>query len=458
MDQIVELAKRCGAVDLFGSAGDPPPSDEVLAGRMQQGALVLPLPYRDAYATPICTNLPRLQQLATAGRIHTTSVEALGGALFQHTPGFSQAAPLRRFLAVVCDLYDSFLNAEKRAGLMLPMDEVLPPLATFQHTGDRGPFTIEVDLVRKFAGGATGLVSLPATFADHPLLWASLCHETGGHDVIHADEGLLSELQALIGPTLAGLPMPAGVSAEQMAALWHYWMDEAAADIYGVLNVGPAFGPSTAALLAGFNKSSGGELMLRLESGFSPDDARHALDPHPMDALRQHLALGAIDKFAGLAPSVRNDYVARIEAMTRALTPEGDAHISGVVNGPAGQMALEFAAPVETLRTIARAVGAAIATAAPGALHGHSIQDIETWDDADEARVQAMLTALGKKQSIVGMGDDAQLLAGATLAALAAPGDYDAITKALNDALDHSFANDPLWGLPAPDHMYMRYR
>lgn len=56
--------------------------------------------------------------------------------------------------------------------------------------------------------------------------------------------------------------------------------------------------------------------------------------------------------------------------------------------------------------------------------------------------------------AIAGVGDDAQLLAGATAALAADPGSYDAVTKRLNDALDTSFARDPIWGPSAPDLMF----
>lgn len=48
-------------------------------------------------------------------------------------------------------------------------------------------------------------------------------------------------------------------------------------------------------------------------------------------------------------------------------------------------------------------------------------------------------------------GDDAQLLAGATLAAFAGSTSYDLISQGLNDALDASWAADPIWSLPKPD-------
>ena len=35
---------------------------------------------------------------------------------------------------------------------------------------------------------------------------------------------------------------------------------------------------------------------------------------------------------------------------------------------------------------------------------------------------------------------------------------YGAVTQWLNQALDHSFHTDPVWGYPDPDPMYVRYR
>ena len=63
-------------------------------------------------------------------------------------------------------------------------------------------------------------------------------------------------------------------------------------------------------------------------------------------------------------------------------------------------------------------------------------------------------TKLLAKQSIVNLGDDAQLLAGANAALLENPALYDSITSALNAALDASFANDPIWGPPKPDGVF----
>ncbi len=56
---------------------------------------------------------------------------------------------------------------------------------------------------------------------------------------------------------------------------------------------------------------------------------------------------------------------------------------------------------------------------------------------------------------MAGQGDDAALLAGATLAAFDQPGAYDTITARLDEALDASFASDPIWGTPTPDRSFV---
>ena len=104
----------------------------------------------------------------------------------------------------------------------------------------------------------------------------------------------------------------------------------------------------------------------------------------------------------------------------------------------------------------ARARGGAAADTRLRTLKRHAIQEIETWDDADEGAARRIATALAHGTPVSGMGDDAQLLAGSTLALLDNPGRYDKVTTALNEALDNSFALDPIWGRPKTDHAYVR--
>jgi hypothetical protein len=197
---------------------------------------------------------------------------------------------------------------------------------------------------------------------------------------------------------------------------------------------------------------------LRMESGFDPNDPSRALDPHPTDILRPYLAAGVIDTLTGLSRSVRESYTGMIEQLAADLADGDTVTLAG--NIPLDRdrlMPLQVQAPLAAMQQAARNIGGFIATARLNALGGHSIQDIETWDDSDESRAQAVKAALLAHSDIGNLGDDAQLLAGATLALLDEPDLYDSVTNSLNAGLDLSFQRDPIWGAPQGDAIYIRY-
>jgi hypothetical protein len=195
-----------------------------------------------------------------------------------------------------------------------------------------------------------------------------------------------------------------------------------------------------------------------MQSGFDPRDPSRTLDPHPTDILRLHLAAGVIDTLTQLSPASRSTYTHMIEQLA-ALLATGDT-VTIVGNIPVQRdrlQPIQIQAPLAGMQQAARNVGGFIATVQLTALGGHSIQEIETWDDNDESQAQAIKTAALAGRDISSLGDDAQLLAGATLALLEQPEQYDTVTHLLNAALDVSFGRDPIWGAPRPDAIYIRY-
>ena len=459
MDTFTKLYQRLLRIDFFGTAGEPLPHGTTLVKAVNVGANVLPHVYSDGYAQPLEHNLKRLVQLETARRLEPGTVETLAAAVYQHHNGSANSQQLERFLAVISNLYRSFLDKTKRAAANIPFSETLPPLAMFQHNGQSGPFTVTVEQVTDLIAAPIGVVSMPATYANDPLIWAALAHETGGHDVTHADAGLLDELAENISVALAGMPPPQGISREDLAQLWAYWIDEASADVFGLLNIGPAFAPNLAVFFAALGaEGADAPPTLRMESGFDPDDPSRTLDPHPTDILRLHLAAGVIDMLAGLSKESRDKYNQMIEELATMLSTGPTVTIRG--NIPLSRdnlLPIDVQVPLADMQQAARNVGGFIATAKLSALDDHSIQDIETWDDNDEARAMAVKNAVLASQPIANLGDDAQLLAGVTLALLDQPDLYDAATQALNDGLDLSFKRDPIWGAPQPDAIYIRY-
>ena len=165
-------------------------------------------------------------------------------------------------------------------------------------------------------------------------------------------------------------------------------------------------------------------------SGFDSNDPSRLLDPHPTDILRLHLAAGVIDTLTQLAPAARSKYNQMIDGLS-AMLATGDT-VTIVGNIPIQRdhlQPMQLRVPLQAMQQAARNVGGFIATAKLTTLAGHSIQDIETWDDSDEARAQAVKEAVLAGKSIGDLGDDAQLLAGATIALLEQPGQYNQVTK-----------------------------
>src|SRR5260370_10030145 len=99
-------------------------------------------------------------------------------------------------------------------------------------------------------------------------------------------------------------------------------------------------------------------------------------------------------------------------------------------------MAIKEAMKLSDAAAAARQVGRIIATGQFKALNNHSIQDIETWDDADEEIAQSISGQILRNESLIGRGDDPQLLARVTLAVLQRPALHHAAGALLNAALD----------------------
>jgi hypothetical protein len=450
------------AIDLFGTAPPAPPwgtkmpTSAQLTASLHAGENLVPIVFRDHYVTPFEHSIGRV---INALQGDAMTVETLAGAVYQHAD--KDVAPdLHRFLAVISNFYRSFLDARKRLGAGFPLIEQDPPLAMFQHSGEAGPFTITAEQIKQLTGGTIGVVSLPATYRKHPILWASLAHETGGHDVLHADEALLPELTAGVKAIFGGGPIGGSglTTAQLLSALWGYWIDESASDIYGVLNIGPTFGHNLGVFFAALNAVGGGTAgppRIRTTSG--PDE-RGTLDPHPTDLLRLDLIIGAVGALSGLAQATRTRYVNELRQLSVLLG--GGAKTIGLqgvlpLDGSRA-VRLNHSLPLADMQAAARRVGAFIVTSKLRALGNHSIQDLETWDDADEATAATIASAIAKNTKITGVGDDAQLLAGAMLALLKNAGLYQQTTKLLSDALDESYRNDAIWGAPQRDVLWLR--
>jgi hypothetical protein len=483
LNKFTGFYERLLDIDLTGTVPGirPPLSSEIsVRGAIAKGAPFLPHVYRQDFYTPLDAALPHVfekltQEVKSRQKTPadmTERLEQIYAAIYQHGPGTTKvngSAELRRFLAVVSNLFRSFTDRDKRASAGVKLVTATPPLAFFQSDSEQGPYTIESDLMQQLLGVGIGIVSLPATYRAHPVIWASLSHEVCGHDVIHADEGLLPEMVAAVRSLLA----PGGFAPRKQldgaalnALIWSYWMDEAAADVYGVLNMGPTFPLNLAAFLSAYRARIAVDIHQqprpaapRVETDALPREAEpgaNRLEDHPVDILRLYLAIGAIEALSDLNATARADYVASVTAVADMIAGGAtEIRLEGIIdNGPADKIPVKATIPLPEAAAAAREVGKMIASRKFKALAGHSIQEIETWDDADEAAAQAIAASVAKGGSIAGHGDDAQLLAGATLALLQSPALYRQTQALLDAALDDSYRTDPIWGALAPDHAF----
>jgi hypothetical protein len=144
---------------------------------------------------------------------------------------------LEGFAAVASNLFRSFARKKQEVKrldpkLNLKLNTKLPPLVTFAPTPGWGPSTLTSEALKELNGPAFGVVSLPLSYKDDPIMWGILAHEVCGHDVVHAVDGLIDEIKIGIGK----LDLAPG-----WADVWHYWAEEAVADVFGVLNLGPYY-------------------------------------------------------------------------------------------------------------------------------------------------------------------------------------------------------------------------
>lgn len=345
---------------------DPGPSDPTsfnpLRGRLVAARPHFPPLYLQSFVDPYIAKLNDLGQDGFTQIIADDPTRERGARLMfdiahcilQNGEGF-EARATDAFQEVISDLYDGFLSAEDRRGVLPPDDTVIAPLVKWGQP-DFGPYTFPSDATQSF-NVEPALVSLPPSNARKGLLaWAALGHETAGHDILDADTGLRGELV---------LAVRNAVDDAGLAEYWSSRIDETAADVMGILNMGPAAGIGLIGFFRGLNAAFGGAAKLRNNG---PDE-----DPHPADIVRGYLAAETV---ALLQFSDRAEW-------TSAIADETDKDVSSI--RLAGVSISKAAA-----RQSARLVAGAIVNTPMNSLEGHALGQIQNWRDADETTVQQL--------------------------------------------------------------------
>jgi hypothetical protein len=339
-------------------------------------------------------------------------------AFLQRGEGFEPKASAA-FQEVVSDLYDGFLSAEDRGGVKPPDNETLPPMIKFGNP-DSGPYTWPVDATENF-GLKVGVVNLPPSNAHRGLLaWPALGHETGGHDILHADNGLLHDVSTAVRSALS-----ADQSTASLASYWSDRIDETASDVLGILNMGPAPGIGLIGYFRALNAAFGEGAVLRNTGPRS--------DPHPADIVRGFLAAATVRQ---LKFSDASSWADTIEAETQKdLTT---IVLAGVKIDP------------KAAKKSAEIVSQVIVTHPMDSLENHAFGEIQNWRDEDEEIVQALQSALNTinplSLDLVRGVYAAHLVAAATTSALATGGNISILFPRMLDLLKSMNDKNPSFG------------
>jgi hypothetical protein len=422
LDACIEDARQAA---LDGDTGPGEPTDFFqLRGKLETARSKFPPLYRQEFVEPYIAALDDLGATQFAQiLVQDPTREGSAGLMLDMAQAIVQRSERYQirasdaFQEVVDDLYDGFLSAEDRQGVDPPDKGTTPPLVKWGNP-DFGPYTWPVDATSVFGAGAA-VVNLPPSNARKGLLaWGALGHECAGHDILHADTGLQDELAAAIRRGLGDL-------GDDMAEYWSSRIDETAADVLGILNMGPAAGIGLVGYFRGLNKAFTGRAILRNEGP--------ANDPHPADIVRGYLAAETV----ALLPFSQSG------AWSKAIADETDKDAKKIVL--AGRPV-----SVKDARESARQVASALVTTKAKALEMHALGDIQTWRDADEQKVEAVRRVLTTAGDLADDGPSriyaAHVVAGAVMEALANGADIPVIFDRMINLLAKMHAQNPVWG------------
>lgn len=397
----------------------------------------LPFVYQEAAAKPLIAYLQRMGPVQFFNLFNGSPTDALSQSLIQIIPdavlsvlfhNTVNVQGVNAFQEVASDLYDSFISEEKRVSAQTgrpiesPTYGVIPPLVKFGNA-ESGPYTWPCDATMQLLGMRCPIVSLPpAQLKGGLLAWVSLGHETGGHDVLHADAGLLQELaQKVQSAVLAKFQSPL------LATYWSDCIDETASDVFGLLNMGPGAGIG---LIGYFRSIRDGKLA---SIGFKKG-------PHPIDLLRGHLAAAVVKRLNFKAAAV----------WSRILTAETNKDSLGYLQLTDPNGLLAFPTTLDVAVASVDVVAEVIMKSKLTSLQGYSLQDIQDWTNDDQAIVKTLIKSIrvngALPANLQGPGFfAAHVVSASTLAGLRANSNISAIFNDMLAYLQTMHNQNPTW-------------
>lgn len=404
----------------------------------------LPYLYQEAAAKPLIAFLQNLGEQRFLQIFNSAPTDQQSAALQQILPDAALALLIydtqvtqgvNAFEEVVSDLYNSFLADEYRINrrdphpIPQPTYGVIPPLVKFGNQ-NAGPYTWPADTTSQILGLKCAIVSLPPSQLNGGVLaWSALGHETGGHDVTHADKGLLNELAAKIhNAVLAKYHSPA------LANYWARCVDEASADALGYLNVGPSLG---IALIGYFRALGDGKLRT----------VGSVNDTHPIDLLRGYFGAAIVKRL-----SFKNAADWSQAILNETEKDNGPLYLvtqSGIYR----PFPVPFAEAVDSADLVAQVIiQSKLIT-----LNGHSFQQLEDWKDSDQAIADELIPVIQSGSPEPSNLPEpglyaAYVVAAATQAGLQAGADLTSVFANMQALLASMHHKDPIWStVPTPE-------
>lgn len=408
----------------------PGPEDPMdyhqLRGRLEAAKGKLPAIYQEAVFKPFTKKLDELgpqgftQILLRDPRRNGIArlMLDIAQAILQNGEGFQEVST-DAFQEVVSDLYDGFLSASDRIGVNPPDLSMVPAIVKWG-SPESGPYTWPIDATSVF-GLEAAVVSLPPINAKTALLaWSALPHEVTGHDILHADIGLLDELAESVRNALIEQNIGNG-----LPEYWSSRIDETASDVLGVLNLGPAAAIGLVGYFRGIRAATSGRAQL---SNWGDAD-----DSHPADILRGYLGAYATGL---LAFNSADEWKKVIEVET-------DKDLSTII------LEGRTVSP-EMAKQSAEIVASTIMKTKLRTLENHSLDQIQNWRDQDEQIsnfIRTLLRTTGSLRDEHRTGFfAAHVVAAAVTEALSAASDLEIIFDRMIALLKDMHDTNPSWG------------
>ncbi len=377
----------------------------------------------------------------------------------QRTTGYNRE-DTHAFEESIADLFDGYLSMEQRRNIKPPDYETVSPLVVWGRP-NMGPYTLPADPDYpgpEFPGLKLGMrmavVSLPPAYSKNVALWAAIGHETGGHDILHADKGLLEEISNVVGAEIMKHKDNPAIKNEQVIRnnrpvslaryAVNYWknrMDETASDVLGILNLGPAAGISLAVLLTSY-----GEGVL-YNIGLKTDE-------HPIDALRVYLAAEVIRGIEDLDANIANTWADALEQIVETYSRDKSNFRLFTPISP-DDFRIDVVIPYDGMREIVKIVARAIAFTPLNSLESHSLSEINTWATSDEELTWRIIDDfLDQREPSLEPGPAgdkvyaAHIISGAVIAlanSTTSSTDIQTTTELAIKALNQLYIDNPVW-------------